>query len=846
MAKLFTGNDMEPYVDKEEPDISVIIPIYNQEEHIEDCVNLILGETTGKLSVEILLINDGSKDNSATICAQMALLHPEVKCFHQENAGVSAARNQGILNAKGKYLLYLDADDRLAKGTIVKLKNFFDSVWNETDLITYRIDTIFEGKVLPPHFRYQYLQNSGVYDLRAYPYIGQTTMNIVVKNKFENNILFDENQTFSEDQKYCCEILKEKLKMGFCADGRYLYYRNNNSSSGRLSGACYIFEQCTSFFEQMFGWYREDEEVPAAFQGLYVNDFAWKLCCNILFPYHYEKTEYEQALQRLKRLLLRCSNEIILNHLQIDFFEKYYILRMKHPKALKYKIEASGFGLWNHNTCAVYENSVEIVMTKCQVRQNRVVIHGFLKTVFFQFYEGLPTLCALENDGALTRKLKLFPSAHNYYLSHELTQKFWAFVYECDVDEVHKVTFEMGLSGKWFPVHFYFMPCVPFSHERKQYTYVNNGVSIHIDKNNHILIHKTMSRREKNIWLYYDCAGVAYDNGLIQFLHDSEKKDGILRYYIVSDKRQKEYLPNKKSAIEWGSCGHKRLFLKCRKIITAFIEEGNIIPFSRNEYDKYAGKFHFEVVYLQHGVLHIDMPWKYTPERILADRVVVSTKQEAELFCKNGFRDCDLIKCRMPRFTERKEVDKESRKILFAQSWRSYLVGSYVNHQWGKLEGKFQTSTYYKNIQEFLQKRELEIFLEKYGYTMDVKLHPIFSMYETCFTIHSSRIHMVEHTEAVEKYKICITDISSLAYDYLFQKIPVFWFLPDAVEFKSGMNGYRNMAEADYWDKAATSAEALLQQLIRYLQDGVYDPMKVEFYENDSPAEKIYEEEIKL
>ena len=146
----------------------------------------------------------------------------------------------------------MDADDRLERGTLGRVKRFFDTVEQETDLVTYRIDTIYNGKLLKPHFRYQYLQESGVYDLQDFAYIGQTTMNIAVRNQYGRNVLFDENQTFSEDQQYCCQVLRDKLKMGYCAEGRYLYYRNPNSVSGRLAGACYVFEQSTAMFEKYF------------------------------------------------------------------------------------------------------------------------------------------------------------------------------------------------------------------------------------------------------------------------------------------------------------------------------------------------------------------------------------------------------------------------------------------------------------------------------------------------------------------------------------------------------------------------------------------------------------------
>lgn len=829
---------MNKHIKEENVDVSVIIPFLNQQSYIKGVVRNILKEITDSLSIEILLIDDGSTDDSASVCKELSAQYKQIKYLYQENAGVSAARNYGINNAKGKYLFFLDADDSLEYGTIHKIKVFFDSVYDEVDLVTYRIDTIYKDSILKPHFRYRYLKESGVYDLREHAYIGQTTMNIVVKNRFADNILFDEQQTFSEDQKYCCEVLKDKLKMGYCAEGRYLYYRNENSASGRLSGACYIFEQCTDFFEGLFEQY---EEVPLAFQGLFVNDFYWKLQCNILFPYHYDNEKYKAAIGRLQKLLSKCDASVILNHPQIDFFEKYYMLRMKNKKELEYKISDTGFGLFSNEICTVYENSVEIVMTKFHVSGEKIIMHGFLKSVFFQFYEKLPMLCVAENDGKLVRKLTLRESVHNYYLSHEKTQRFWAFSYECNINEVYNFAFEMEVGGKWFPVHYYYMPGVPFSHKYKRYAYTYNNVKITIDKENHFHINAIKKKAEKPlIWLYYDCVGVECDNGMLQFLNDYDKKDGVKRYYVVSDERQKKYLPKGSHFVKWGDKKHKNLFRNCHKIMTAYIEDSNIIPFARADYERYAGDFHFEVVYLQHGVLHIDMPWKYSPERILADRIVVSTKQEAELFIRNGFTENNLIKCRMPRLAVRNCKKTQNRRIMFAPSWRAYLVGGYVNRQWTRLDGRFLASTYYKQINNLLNSRLLNDFLEEADYTLEMKLHPIFAVYKEYFKTDSSRIHIVDTPDKPENYEIFITDISSYAYDYMFQGVRVFWFLPDIDEFKAGMNGYRNMGAKDYWKNVTTEPEFLVEKLRKYVEDGIYEGLEADFFENGLPTEYIY------
>lgn len=89
--------------------ISIIIPVYNAEKHIDKAMKSICGQTYQNL--EILLIEDGSKDNSLECCKEWEKKDDRVKVCHQENAGASAARNKGLDIATGKYVMFIDADD---------------------------------------------------------------------------------------------------------------------------------------------------------------------------------------------------------------------------------------------------------------------------------------------------------------------------------------------------------------------------------------------------------------------------------------------------------------------------------------------------------------------------------------------------------------------------------------------------------------------------------------------------------------------------------------------------------------------------------------------------------------
>ncbi|NSW90264.1 MAG: glycosyltransferase [Firmicutes bacterium] len=89
--------------------VSIIVPIYNVEDHIRKCVNSILKQTY--TNIEIILVDDGSNDKSSKICDEYAQLDDRIKVIHKENGGVSSARNAGLSIANGKYIGFVDADD---------------------------------------------------------------------------------------------------------------------------------------------------------------------------------------------------------------------------------------------------------------------------------------------------------------------------------------------------------------------------------------------------------------------------------------------------------------------------------------------------------------------------------------------------------------------------------------------------------------------------------------------------------------------------------------------------------------------------------------------------------------
>ena len=140
--------------------VSVIVPVYNAERYIKNCLDSLAAQTYPFEKTEVILADDGSSDASAAICQNYAENFANIIFLHQEKKGVSAARNLGLTHASGKYIFFLDADDRLTPNTVEDCVKFFESVHNKVDLITYPIETYYHGKKLQPHFRYQYLKKA--------------------------------------------------------------------------------------------------------------------------------------------------------------------------------------------------------------------------------------------------------------------------------------------------------------------------------------------------------------------------------------------------------------------------------------------------------------------------------------------------------------------------------------------------------------------------------------------------------------------------------------------------------------------------------------------------------------
>ena len=119
--------------------LSIIVPVYNVEKYLVRCIDSLVTQDVDACDYEIIMVNDGSTDNSLSVAEDLAAKYNNIVIVSHENRGLAAARNTGLRNASGQYVMFVDSDDYLTPNVISKmLKISFD---NDLDILMARVST---------------------------------------------------------------------------------------------------------------------------------------------------------------------------------------------------------------------------------------------------------------------------------------------------------------------------------------------------------------------------------------------------------------------------------------------------------------------------------------------------------------------------------------------------------------------------------------------------------------------------------------------------------------------------------------------------------------------------------
>lgn len=208
------------------PTISVIVPVYNVDKYLPKCIDSILAQTYKNF--ELLLIDDGSTDNSGKICDEYAARESRISVYHKENGGVSSARNFGVDIARGEWLTFFDGDDTFEKDTLEICASYFSNY----DIVRFSI-------------KFDYGDTSSIVSINEDDTLDNYKMKVISRDAIlgvcvgfykkelfnSNNIRFDRSLVSGEDWLVQFQLLVAAKSIKFLNAPLYIYNKQNETSA---------------------------------------------------------------------------------------------------------------------------------------------------------------------------------------------------------------------------------------------------------------------------------------------------------------------------------------------------------------------------------------------------------------------------------------------------------------------------------------------------------------------------------------------------------------------------------------------------------------------------------------
>lgn len=244
------------------PTLSVIVPIYNVAAYLGQCLNSIVGQTYKDL--EIILVNDGSTDNSPEICARYAQQDKRIKLLHKANGGLSSARNLGLEQATGKYIAFVDSDDWLELNIYEQcIKTLEADASLDVCIFGFSIEKRGKTQVVISE-RFTSIRDPQEYILeqsRRKSDIAPCVWNKVYRSEIMQDLRFPEGRVY-EDIAYTCQIFHLARAVTYLPVVG-IHYRRTNESSISYQVKENILDLCRNL-EELRDRYLNEGELQAA------------------------------------------------------------------------------------------------------------------------------------------------------------------------------------------------------------------------------------------------------------------------------------------------------------------------------------------------------------------------------------------------------------------------------------------------------------------------------------------------------------------------------------------------------------------------------------------------------
>lgn len=863
---------------------SIIMAIYNTEKYLNESIDSIINQTIGfEDNVQLILVNDGSTDNSLDILKAYQEQYPEnIIVLTKENGGQATARNYGLKYTNARFINFLDSDDYLSENALEEVKNFYDK-YNNVDLVALPFKQF--GRTTQDHRLNFKFKETRLIDLDKEPdKIQLSSQASFIRYEALRGIKFDSKLVASEDAQVVNKVLLNKNNIGVINTAFYHYRRREDFSSTidmAEKGKDYFNKRLKYYFLDMIGYCLDKKgKIPSFIQYSLAYDLHWMLSVESLDVLDNE-LEVNEFWYLLKKVIDHLSfNSIYKNPTIKNGLVKSFFLSLKYGVSREIKNDNIILKTGNHkiDDLKVHNIYLDII----NIKDGYLNISGFMNSLFDSDY--ISVLAFKENkDGTIetyTGKKVIYTARQNrVFLS-----KQWQFKYNFDIqiplskiEECNvKIKFIYHIDGDYtnydsnnikefnLPIRFnkharmseisdYFESEGHFVHfenntfkvQPSSYSLIKENELKIIDmiKNSGSYNCKEASRlrwlylklyrifkyiyRNKPIYMFMDRTSVADDNATHLFKYANSQDDNIKKYFILS-KKSDDYDKMKKigNVLEFKSLKHKFISLFADKLITTHPYESRVNPFfdydsKKDQRHLFAGLVNYKIYFLQHGVTKDNISdWMSKYDKDLSLIVTVSDL-ERKSFLQEGynFNENIIQTLGFPRF-DNLSNQKDKKQILIAPTWRKNL----------RSKNLFLNSEYYKSLNNVLSNKKLINMAKEKGYTVVFKPHP-----ELTRIIEGTDERYMDFLDIDENIKIplsgsyqdlfrdaslLITDYSSVFFDFAYLKKPIIYYQPlDDYHYSESYFDYETMGFGD----VIKDKDNLLEKIGYYLENDIED-----------------------
>ena len=796
--------------------ISVVIPVYNVEKYLSATIDNVIKQTIGfKKNIQIILINDGSTDNSEKICLKYNKRYPNnIIYYSKQNEGVSKTRNYAMEFIEGKYVSFLDSDDIIDKDAFKKAIKMLEER-EEIDVATLRLK-FFEASNNYHWLDYKF-DSDRIIDINEEPenivlHIGPSIIRSTVLKKYK----FDINLKISEDTKLLYQIILEKEKYGIISSSNYYYRKRKNGSSAiqtsREDESWYInsFEYCYDFLIDLS--IKKYGKVIPYVQHFIMYDIQWRMKAKIS-----DKLTVDQRkkyVEKIRSYLKIIDDEIIIFQKYLNMNYKILAFKAKYEDDLVNNLKYGQDGIYIGDILFVNYNDILNNVELCSIRNKALVLEGnvFLDIIPFDLYYKI--------NGKERVKIETYNRNKVYNIFNDLYKTAGSsYIIKIPLKDVKTIEIEIEIDRKFyviknvyshfsrvnnFKVGYYYdkkyLITKDYNKERLFVLYKPSKLKL-IWKELYYLAYLILNRRKikvaiqrivywitkpfipKTIWLFADREFMARDSAEEVFKYANLQKNTDKRTtYFAVDKNSEDYQRMKKygKVVGYHTLKYKLLFLNAKYLISSHAD-----AYVNNEFGDsrkfYIDLYKFKYIYLTHGVLlHDSSSWLNRINKNIELNVVTSPMEYESILNGNYyFKPEQLIKTGLPRNDKLFDNNiKEEKKILIMASWRSKLAGPVIKFsQKRAYNPKFKDSEYYNFYNKLFNDKRLQTVLKKYNYKIKFCIHPSFRAQLKDF-IENDFVEIaidVDSQYETISSKMLITDYSSAACDFAYLRKPVIY-----------------------------------------------------------------------